>query len=176
MDPVAQDLRDRAHSGIPPSYSSPSSRSSSKRGILTPNPYFYEFAALICLAVDVLVFSAVDLSASFYFMWALILVELSLALRRRWATIAAYLLMYAPLLFVAGELAARPDLGAYAKLISPNFLGMIGLSAISFPFFRLHRESAALLRRQGRRRLAGKPPSTFSSPPSRSRRSPSALP
>lgn len=106
-----------------------------ERGILTPNPYFYESAAFACLAFDVLVFSAVDLSASFYFMWALILVELSLALRRRWATVVAYLLMYAPLLVVAGELAVRPDPGAYAKLISPDFLGMIGLSALSFPCF-----------------------------------------
>lgn len=106
-----------------------------ERGILTPNPYFYESAALVCLAFDVLVFSAVDLSASFYFMWALVLVELSLALRRRWATVVANLLMYAPLVIVAGELAIRPDLGAYAKLISPDFLGMIGLSALSFPCF-----------------------------------------
>jgi hypothetical protein len=106
-----------------------------ERNILTPNPYFYELAALLCLAVDVLVFSAADLSASFYFMWALILVELSLALRKRWATIVAYLLMYAPLLFVAEELVIRPDLGAYAKLISPDIWGLLGLSALSFPFF-----------------------------------------
>ena len=106
-----------------------------ERGILTPNPYFYESAALVCLAFDVLVFSAADLSASFYFMWALLLVELSLALRRRWATVVAYLLMYAPLVIVAGELAVRPDLGAYAKLISPNFIGIIELSALSFPCF-----------------------------------------
>ncbi len=102
---------------------------------LTPNPYFYELAALICLSVDVLFFSAIDLSASFYFLWALVLVELSLAARSRWVTLAAYALMYVPLIIVASELAARPDLSAYKKLISPDYLGVLSLSALLLPFF-----------------------------------------
>jgi hypothetical protein len=102
---------------------------------LTPNPYFYEFAALACLAIDVLVFSVADLSASFYFIWALVLVEVSLALRRRWATLLAYLFMYLPLLVVAGELALRPDLSAYGKLVAPGFLDVFSLTALSLPFF-----------------------------------------
>jgi hypothetical protein len=106
-----------------------------EKRVLTPNPYFYEFAALVCLAVDLLVFSAVDLSASFYFMWALILVEISLATRRRWATLVAYVLMYVPLLAVASELAVRPDLSSYGRLIAPDYLGVLSLSALTFPFF-----------------------------------------
>jgi hypothetical protein len=106
-----------------------------EKRILTPNPYFYEFAALACLAVDLLVFSAVDLSASFYFMWALILVEISLAMRRRWATLVAYVLMYIPLLAVASELAVQPDLSSYGRLIAPDYLGVLSLSALTFPFF-----------------------------------------
>jgi hypothetical protein len=103
--------------------------------ILSPNPYFYEFAALVCLAVDVLVFSAVDLSASFYFMWAFLFVEISLAARRRWATLIAYVLMYVPLLVIAGELAVRPDLSAYRRLIAPDNFGVLSLSALTLPFF-----------------------------------------
>jgi hypothetical protein len=106
-----------------------------EKRILTPNPYFYEFAGLVCLALDVLIFSAVDLSASFYFIWALVLVEASLALRRRWATLVAYAFMYLPLLIVAGELARRPDLASYGKLIAPGILGVFALSALSLPFF-----------------------------------------
>jgi hypothetical protein len=102
---------------------------------LTPNPYFYEFAAMACLAVDVLVFSAVDLSASFYFVWALILVEISLSARSRWVTLVAYAFMYVPLLVIAGELAAKPDLPTYEKLIAPGYLGVLILSALTLPFF-----------------------------------------
>lgn len=102
---------------------------------LTPNPHFYEFAALLCLSVDVLLFSAIDLSASFYFMWALVLVELSLAARRRWATLAAYALMYVPLIVIASELAARPDPEAYRRLIAPDYVDVLSLSALLLPFF-----------------------------------------
>ncbi len=102
---------------------------------LTPNPYFYELTALLCLAVDVPFFSAIDLSASFYFMWALIFVEASLAARNRWATLVAYALMYLPLLVIAGELSARPDLPTYERLIAPGYLGVLSLSALALPFF-----------------------------------------
>jgi hypothetical protein len=105
------------------------------RRILTPNPYFYEFTGLICLAIDVFVFSIVDLSASFYFIWALVVVEASLAIRRRLASIFAYAIMYFPLLIVAGELLRRPDLAAYGKLIAPDFLGVLTFAALSLPFF-----------------------------------------
>jgi hypothetical protein len=106
-----------------------------ERRSLTPNPYFYEFTALVCLAIDAFIFSAADLSASFYFMWALILVEISLAARRRWVSLVAYILMYAPILVIAGELAARPEISAYRNLIAPGFLGLLGLSALTLPFF-----------------------------------------
>ncbi len=106
-----------------------------EKRILTPNPYFYEFAALVCLAIDSLVFSAVDLSASFYFIWALVFVELSLAARRRWVTLLAYALMYLPLLVIAAELAARPELSTFGKLIAPEYLGVLALSALTLPFF-----------------------------------------
>lgn len=120
-----------------------------ERKVLSPNPYFYEFAALICLAVDVFVFSAVDLSTSFYFMWALLLVELSLALRRRWLTLCAYLLMYAPILAVAFELAVHPDLGAYARLVTPDLGGLLALSALSFPFFAFTASPLLFFSRRG---------------------------
>ena len=103
---------------------------------LTPNPYFYELTALLCLAVDVPFFSAIDLSASFYFMWAPHLRRgLSPAVRNRWATLVAYALMYLPLLVIAGELAARPDPPTYERLIAPGYLGVLSLSALTLPFF-----------------------------------------
>ena len=106
-----------------------------ERKMLTPNPYFYEFAAMVCLVVDSLVFSAFDLSASFYFIWALAFVEVSLAARSRWATLSAYFIMYAPLIVMTGELANRPELSTYGKLIAPSYLGLLSLSALTLPYF-----------------------------------------
>jgi hypothetical protein len=106
-----------------------------EKRMLSSNPFFYEFAALVCLAIDSLVFSAADLSASFYFMWALVLVEISLASRKRWVTVAAYVLMYAPLLVIAVELAVRPDLPSYGKLIAPGYFDVVALTALALPFF-----------------------------------------
>jgi len=103
--------------------------------LLSSNPFFYEFAALFCLAIDSLAFSAADLSASFYFMWALVFVEISLASRKRWVTLVAYVLMYVPLIVIAQELAVRPELSSYRKLIAPEYLDVIYLSALTFPFF-----------------------------------------
>ena len=105
------------------------------RRILTTNRYFYEFAGLFCLAIDVLVFSVVDLSASFYFIWALVVVEVSLAIHRRWASMTAYAVMYFPLLAIAAELLRKPDLAAYGRVISPDLGGALTFSALSLPFF-----------------------------------------
>jgi hypothetical protein len=120
-----------------------------ERRVMTPNPYFYEFAALFCLAADALIFSVTDLSASFYFIWALLLVEASLALRRRWATIAAYVLMSAPPLVMAAELAARPDLDSYRRLIAPNLVGILSMSAVALPFFAFTASPLLFLARPG---------------------------
>jgi hypothetical protein len=106
-----------------------------ERRILTSNPYFYEFAGLVCLAADVLVFSVVDLSASFYFIWALVVVEASLAIRRLWSSIIAYAVMYFPLLVIAWELLWKPDLPAYGSLIAPNLVSVFSFSALALPFF-----------------------------------------
>jgi hypothetical protein len=103
--------------------------------LLTPNPYFYEFAAMVVLALDILVFSAVDLSVSFYFVWAFVIVEISLAARRRWATLAAYLLMYAPITLLLIELIGRPEMAAMEKIVVPDLGGVLLLSALLLPFF-----------------------------------------
>jgi len=105
------------------------------RGSLTANPYFYEFVAVICLGVDVFAFSAVDLPMSFYFLWAFSIAGISLATRKGWATLAAYGLMYAPLLLVAADLAARPEYAAYARLVEPGAAGSVALAALGLPFF-----------------------------------------
>jgi hypothetical protein len=118
---------------------------------VTPNPYFYELAAFIVLLVDVLVFSAIDISASFYFMWALIFVELSLAARKRWLTLAAYILMYFPLVIVAWDLVIKPDLAAYGKLLAPGILEVLGLAALAFPFFVFTASPVLFFSRRGAR-------------------------
>jgi hypothetical protein len=103
--------------------------------ILTPNPFFYEFAALTVLAFDILIFAAIDLSVTFYFVWAFIIVQISLTLRRRWTTLAAYILMYAPLSVIIVQLIQRPQMEAFARIVSPDFGGVLILSALLLPLF-----------------------------------------
>jgi hypothetical protein len=103
--------------------------------ILTPNPYFYEFAAVTVLALDILIFAAVDLSVTFYFVWAFIIVQISLVLRTRWATLAAYLLMYAPLSVIIVQLIQRPQMEAFARIVAPDVGGILILSALLLPLF-----------------------------------------
>jgi len=106
-----------------------------ERCILTPNPYFYEFAALVCLAFDIFIFAAIRLPLSFYFVWAFVVVGISLALRRPLTTLVAYGLMYAPLLLLAVELLVRPELSLYRRIIVQGFGGILALAATTLPFF-----------------------------------------
>ncbi|HTX73695.1 MAG TPA: hypothetical protein VMC79_12775, partial [Rectinemataceae bacterium] len=106
-----------------------------ERRILTPNPYFYEFAALLCLALDILVFTAIRLPLSFYFVWAFLVVAVSLALRKPSATLLAYVIMYAPLLLLVAELSLRPELSLYGRVISPGVGASLVLAATTLPFF-----------------------------------------
>lgn len=106
-----------------------------ERNALTANPLFYEFAALLCLVVDVLTFSAIDLPMSFPFLWALAIVALSLVTRKAWATIGAYCLMYLPLILLAAELAKRPELAVYRRVLAPGVSGSLFLAALALPFF-----------------------------------------
>jgi len=103
--------------------------------LLTPNPYFYEFAAMTVLAIDILIFAAVDLSVSFYFVWAFIVVEASLAIRRKWTTLVAYLLMYAPLSVLIAQLLAKPEMRAFERIVVPDLGGVFLASALLLPFF-----------------------------------------
>lgn len=106
-----------------------------ERKTLTSNPYFYEFVALVCLGVDVFAFSAVNLPMSFNFLWAFAFVGASLAARRGWATIAAYGLMYAPIILVAADLAAKPEYLVFERIIEPGVAGSLALAALTLPFF-----------------------------------------
>jgi hypothetical protein len=106
-----------------------------QRRVLTPNPYFYEFAALVCLAVDIYVFSATRLTISFYFVWAFFIVAISLAARRPFATLIAFCLMYAPLGLLAVELILRPEFAVYGRLMAPTVADGLVIAAITLPFF-----------------------------------------
>lgn len=104
------------------------------RKLLTPNPYFYEFASLVCLGIDVFAFSAISPPLAFYFVWAFLVVGASLAARRPWASLAAYALMYAPFLLLVGDLAVEPEYALYARLVSPGLGGALLLAATALPF------------------------------------------
>ncbi len=106
-----------------------------ERRTITPNPFFYELTALICLGVDVLVFSAINLSISLPFIWAFIVVAASLATRKAWATIAAYGVMYAPIAFLALEMALDPERAVYGRVISSGPGGAFALAAFLLPFY-----------------------------------------
>lgn len=105
------------------------------RAILTANPYFYEFAALLYLAVDILVFSALMPALAFYFVWAFVFVGFSLMARKPWMSLVSYLLMYAPLLLLARELIVEPELSLYGRLIVPDFTESALLAAALLPIF-----------------------------------------
>jgi len=106
-----------------------------ERRVLTPNPYFYEFAALVCLACDIYVFSAIRLTLSFYFVWAFFVVAISLAARRPFATLIAFCLMYAPIGLLAVELILRPEYAVYLRLMAPSVTDGLVIAATSLPFF-----------------------------------------
>ncbi len=103
-------------------------------GLLSPNPYFYEFAALVCLGADVFVFGAVSPPFAFYFVWAFFACGFSLLARKPWASLAACLLMYAPLFLLAGDLVARPPLGFFRRLVAPGAGEAFLLAAAVLPF------------------------------------------
>jgi hypothetical protein len=106
-----------------------------ERGILTTNPYFYEFAALLCLGVDILVFSALMPPLAFYFVWAFVFVGLSLIARKPWMSLVSYILMYVPLLLLARELIGEPQFSLYGRLILPGFAESALLAAALLPIF-----------------------------------------
>ncbi len=104
------------------------------RRLLTSNPYFYEFASLVCLGLDVFAFSAMSPPLAFYFAWAFLVVGASLAARRPWTSLAAYALMYAPFLLLVADLAVAPEYGLYERLVSPSLPGALLLAAAALPF------------------------------------------
>jgi len=105
------------------------------RRSLSANPFFYEFASLVCLGVDLLFFVAVNLPLSFPFLWALVFVAASLATKKSWASLGALAFMYAPALVLAADLAADPVYALYQRIVAPGPAGAFLLAALSLPFF-----------------------------------------
>ena len=106
-----------------------------ERRVLTPNPYFYEFTALVCLTLDIYVFAAIRLTLSFYFIWAFFIVAISLAARKPFATLIAVCLMYVPLGLLAVELILRPEFAVYGRLMAPTVANGLVIAATTLPFF-----------------------------------------
>jgi hypothetical protein len=85
-----------------------------------------------------------------------IVVEASLAIRKRWATLVAYLLMYAPISVLFVQLLQKPEMRAFEKIVVPDFGGVM-LSPPSPSLLRLHGQPALFFAKPGavaRRRAA----------------------
>jgi hypothetical protein len=102
---------------------------------LSPNPYFYEFAALAMLVPVYFIFSAIMPPFAFYFAWAIIFVAASLFLRRPTSTVICYLLMYAPLVLLMRSLAQDPEPSFYRVILAPGLASILLLSAATLPLF-----------------------------------------
>ena len=100
---------------------------------LSKNGSFYSAAALFVLFVDIIIFSIINLSLSYYFIWAFALAFLFSILRHRVLKLIA--LVIAPLLLVqvALEVLAIPEIRvSQLLLLSPR--GNLVLSFVTLPF------------------------------------------
>lgn len=106
-----------------------------ERRLLSANPYFYEFAALLCLGGDILVFTALMPPLAFYFVWAFAFVGLSLIARKPWMSLVSSLLMYAPLILLGREVLAEPEYSLYGRLVLPGLAESALMAAALLPLF-----------------------------------------
>ena len=103
--------------------------------LFTPNPFFYEFAALFCLAIDIFYFTATAPALAFYFAWAFAVVGVSLMIKRPWTSVISFILMYLPILLILGELLADPELKAFGTIVTPSFWEGLAIAASGLPFY-----------------------------------------
>lgn len=102
--------------------------------LISPDPWFYEISALVLFGVDILLFAFLSLPLSLYFCWGLFVVFVSIAVRRRWASLVATLLMALPLSLVIGEMLAAPGNEALALITEPDPLRGLLLALVMLPF------------------------------------------
>ncbi|MEI6875355.1 MAG: hypothetical protein WCL50_09535, partial [Spirochaetota bacterium] len=128
------------------------------RRLLSPDPWFYEVAAIFVLGGDVLLFSFISLPLSIYFCWGLAVAFVSIVVRRPLASILAIALLYLPFSLLAIEMIATPESSSLAAFLSPDPATGIVLVIAILPFASLTASPLLFLapRGEGRRRSASR--------------------
>ncbi|HUX36845.1 MAG TPA: hypothetical protein VMV44_02965 [Rectinemataceae bacterium] len=101
---------------------------------ISPDPWFYEIAALVLFGLDIFLFAFLSLPLSLYFCWAFIVVLVSTLVRRKIASVFAVLLMMVPIGLVAWEMFATPESSALAFVIAPDPGKGLLLSLVILPY------------------------------------------
>jgi len=105
---------------------------------LSRSPDFYSFAAVLVLALSVISSAALELSFSFYFLWALIFAGLFHAVP--WRPLKLLIFLLAPVWFVKSFLEIfwlAPDPELIRIALVSTFAGNLLLAAVLFPFLLL---------------------------------------
>jgi hypothetical protein len=123
---------------------------------LSPDPWFYEVAALILLGLDVLLFAFISLPLSVYFCWGFALTLVSILVRKPLASILAIVFLYLPFALLVAEMIATPESSLLAALFTPDPVTVWILAIAILPFASLTASPLLFLapRGEGRRRVA----------------------
>ncbi|MCX7025787.1 MAG: hypothetical protein NT080_14405 [Spirochaetes bacterium] len=105
--------------------------------ILSPHPSFFMNGAMLVLAADVLIFSAVRLSLSIFFFWALAFAIAAVLAKTWWADLAACIAAPLPVVIIAWEAVRSPQRAFFRPVLFPTFPEALSLSIVLFPFFLL---------------------------------------
>ncbi|MFZ4616088.1 MAG: hypothetical protein ACOYM2_07840 [Rectinemataceae bacterium] len=119
---------------------------------LSPDPWFYEFAALVILGIDVFLFTFLSIPLSAYFCWGFAVALVSVGIRRKLFSIIAIALMYLPFALIAGEMLATPESSALSLLVNPEALSGGILAFVLLPFASLTASPFLFLAPKGERK------------------------
>ncbi len=123
---------------------------------ISPDPWFYEIAALVLFGMDILVFAFLSLPLSFYFCWGFIVILSSTFVRRKIASLIATVLMIVPIGLVVLEMLRSPVDSGLNILIAPDPIRGILLVLAIMPFATMFASPLLFLAPRGiaRRRIA----------------------
>jgi len=123
---------------------------------ISPDPWFYEIAALVLFGIDILVFAFLSLPLSFYFCWGFIVILASSFVRRKLASLVAAVMMIVPIGLVVLEMLRSPFDSALNIIIAPDPIKGILLVLAIVPFATMFASPLLFLapRGIGRRRVA----------------------
>lgn len=98
---------------------------------------FYGFAALLLLFCDILLFSAIDISFSYYFIWALSASVISVLIKNRYVGLLGFLIAPLGLFQFMIDLFLKPELKPFRYLLSSALNVSILCAFIILPFVLL---------------------------------------